>query len=304
MKFFLVGVSVLFFAIVSCNPVDEGQLPPWNASNLTTDQALQLLQGTWYLDRVEYITGPICAGGDNYRSYLKTPDLDYSGWKLEFNNDQMFFDGGNYTGNFSIQSTSDALAALFLSQYCPSTNDDSENEICIVFDYVLLQTEYFELGVEVIELNEDEMVLLNSAGSVYRYYYFKRQNSSSVPLCEANIYGTFVHDKTKFIQSGVVQSEQIITGGHSLEFTNQLISENGSKYYKCVELGGDYNANLIPLPTFLRDHGGIGYCATLTHLIGSDQELFSMELLNSTELILRNYSTCNDYEEYHLTKVN
>lgn len=59
-------LAILFLAavaMVSCNPIDEGQLPPSNTSNLTTDQALQLLQGSWYLDRVEYISGPICAGG-------------------------------------------------------------------------------------------------------------------------------------------------------------------------------------------------------------------------------------------------
>jgi hypothetical protein len=58
-------LAILFFAVVglsSCNPVDEGQLPPSNTNNLTTSQALQLLQGTWYLDRTENLMAPIVLG--------------------------------------------------------------------------------------------------------------------------------------------------------------------------------------------------------------------------------------------------
>jgi hypothetical protein len=43
------NLAILFFAVVgmsSCNPIDEGQLPPSNTSNLTPDQALPLLHAT------------------------------------------------------------------------------------------------------------------------------------------------------------------------------------------------------------------------------------------------------------------
>lgn len=64
-EIYLLILFLAAFGMSSCNPIDEGQLPPSNTSNLTPDQALPLLQGSWYLDRIEYITGPICAGGNN-----------------------------------------------------------------------------------------------------------------------------------------------------------------------------------------------------------------------------------------------
>ncbi len=321
---------ILFFAVVglsSCNPIDEGQLPPSNTSNLTPDQALPLLQGSWYLDRVEYISGPICAGGDNTISRVISTDLNYTGWKIDFtmnlgssagspavsstgNYYQAYVGGGNQTNSYCILDDSAELNTVLLQmwQSYPYYMSVSPGDLFLNLTGLwILQSEYWEEGpVKILNIDANELKLELSLGSSFKKIaYFKRDNQSSNPWNVVNLSGNYIHDNTKVFQSGILQYEQIINGGHTLTFTNEIVSENnGERYFKCLEIGGDVSLNLIPIPTFIRNYNGVGYCTTSSHLFGSDNEKYAIHILNSTELILRDYSTCNDYEEYHLTKVN
>ena len=330
MKNLVKYLAILFFAVVglsSCNPIDEGQLPPSNTSNLTPDQALPLLQGSWYLDRVEYITGPICAGGDNTISRVISTDLNYTGWKIDFtmnlgssagspavsstgNYYQAYVGGGNQTNSYCILDDSAELNTVLLQmwQSYPYYMSVAPGDLFIYCAGLWgLQSEYWEEGpVKILNIDANELKLELSLGSSFKKIaYFKRDNQSSNPWNVVNLSGNYIHDNTKVFQSGILQYEQIINGGHTLTFTNEIVSENnGERYYKCLEIGGDVSLDFIPIPTFIRNYNGVGYCTTSSHLFGSDNEKYAIHILNSTELILRYYTYCNDYEEYHLTKVN
>ena len=327
MKKCFLGISILFFAMVSCNPIDEGQLPPSNTNNMTPDQALPLLQGSWYLDRVEYISGPICAGGDNTISRVISTDLNYTGWKIDFtmnlgssagapavsstgNYYQAYVGGGNQTNSYCIlDNTSDFnTVVLQMWQSYPYYMSVAPGDLFIYCAGLWgLQSEGWEEGVvKILNVDANQLTLELSQGlGGKKIAYFKRDNQSSNPWNVVNLSGNYIHDNTKVVQSGILQYEQIINGGHTLTFTNEIISENnGERYYKCIEIGGDVSLDFIPIPTFIRDYNGVGYCTTSSHLFGSDNEEYAIQSSTNTELILRYYSACNDYEEYHLTKVN
>ena len=330
MKNLVKYLAILFLAavaMVSCNPIDEGQLPPSNTSNLTTDQALQLLQGSWYLDRVEYISGPICAGGDNRVADMFSTDLAFSGWKMEFTNNQVvsqlsmetfefYAGGGNSTGNFSLISGSDPMLGLFFP--VPSTL--SGVYFFIHFpNFTGLENYHFQLGGRIEYLSENELRINsnNESGLNGGMLYFKRSNQSSLPLNSSNLSGSFIHDNTKVVQSGIVQSSSAPENGHTLTFSNEVISDNeGHRYFKCLELYPTVPSTvgektfftsgvlLSSSGNYLYQHF---YCTSNTNLIGSvasSSNNCSIYLISPTELILRDYFTCNDYEEYHLTKVN
>lgn len=330
MKNLVKYLAILFLAavaMVSCNPIDEGQLPPSNTSNLTTDQALQLLQGSWYLDRVEYISGPICAGGDNRVADMFSTDLAFSGWKMEFTNNQVvsqlsmetfefYAGGGNSTGNFSLISGSDPMLGLFFP--VPSTL--SGVYFFIHFpNFTGLENYHFQLGGRIEYLSENELRINsnNESGLNGGMLYFKRSNQSSLPLNSSNLSGSFIHDNTKIVQSGIVQSSSAPENGHTLTFSNEVISDNeGHRYFKCLELYPTFPSTvgektfftngvlLSSSGNYLYQHF---YCTSNTNLIGSvasSSNNCSIYLISPTELILRDYFTCNDYEEYHLTKVN
>ena len=334
MKNLVKYLAILFLAAVgmgSCNPIDEGQLPPSNTNNLTPDQALPLLQGSWYLDRVEYITGPICAGGNNRVTDMFSTDLAFSGWKMEFTNNQVvsqlypsmetyefYADGGNSTGNFSLISGSDPMLGLFF----PGASTLSGVYFFIHFpNFTGLENYYFQLGGKIEYLSDNELRINanhESSGELNGgMLYFKRINQSSLPLNLSNLSGSFVHDNTKVVQSGIVQSSSAPENGHTLTFSNEVISDNeGHRYFKCLELYPTFPSTvgektfftngvlLSSSGNYLYQHF---YCTSNTNLIGSVASYSnncSIYLISPTELILRDYFTCNDYEEYHLTKVN
>jgi hypothetical protein len=336
MKNLIIYLAILLFAVVgmsSCNPIDEGQLPPSNTNNMTPDQALPLLQGSWYLDRIEYITGPICAGGDNRVTDMFSTDLAFSGWKMEFTNNQVvaqvfpsmeayefYAGGGNSTGNFSLISGSDPMLGLLFPLV------SSSNGVYFFIHYpnfTGLEDYHFQLGGKIEYLSDNELrINANSEGSDLNggMLYFKRSNQSSLPLNSSNLSGSFVHDNTKVVQSGIVQSSSAVDYGHTLTFTNEVISDNdGHRYFKCLELypiipQSWYEKTFFTTSMLLSTNGVGGdylyqdyYCTSNTNLIGSvasSSNNCSIYLISSTELILRDYFTCNDYEEYHLTKVN
>ena len=313
-------LAILFFAVVgmsSCNPVDEGQLPPSNTSNVTTAQALQLLQGIWYLERVEYISGPICSGGNNTMSRITSTDLAYSGWKIEFTQNiasslgqpfeaesgnyfQVYSDGGNFTGAYCILDNQSSSNAANLPILWPNWTLSSNDLFLWLGTYLPMESIGFEFGGKIISIEPNQFLLSTNNGLAY----FKRENQSEIPLNISGLSGTFIHDNTKSIQSGISVSDEIINGGHTISFTSEIITESAARYYKCNETGGDYSLDGIPIPTFIGAYSGIGYNTNASQLFGSDYEKYSIHVLNNNELILRDYSTCNDYEEYHLTKVN
>ena len=266
-------------------------------------------------------------GGDNRVADMFSTDLAFSGWKMEFTNNQVvsqlsmetfefYAGGGNSTGNFSLISGSDPMLGLFFP--VPSTL--SGVYFFIHFpNFTGLENYHFQLGGRIEYLSENELRINsnNESGLNGGMLYFKRSNQSSLPLNSSNLSGSFIHDNTKIVQSGIVQSSSAPENGHTLTFSNEVISDNeGHRYFKCLELyptvpstAGEktFFTNGVLLSSsgnYLYQHF---YCTSNTNLIGSvasSSNNCSIYLISPTELILRDYSTCNDYEEYHLTKVN
>jgi hypothetical protein len=321
MKVFLVGVSVLFFAIVSCNPVDEGQLPPSNTSNVTTAQALQLLQGTWYLDRVEYISGPICAGGNNETWSISTTDKQYSGYKLEFTQNpaqllilgfdeptlpcyQLYSNGGNATNAYSVISGSqfnsdgETWASLFFQNFAAS-------DLFLVYDVFFLEGVAFEEGARIVNLNQNNLVLSYTTSIGGAMYYFTRSIENNTPQNVLNLSGSFILDNYKLVESGVIQTDSIVSNGRTYSFTNEIYEcpINKNLVYKGMINGSGFSNYSLSIDEY--EPGYFEYEVSSTQIcLPHPLSSYKVHSLNNNELILRNQWNCNDYEEYHLTKVN
>jgi hypothetical protein len=259
-------------------------------------------------------------------------DLAYADWKLEITNNQVvnqidpnlpcyefYAGGGNSTGLFSLVTEADPNFGFYFGQGASSG----------IYFYMqtyscFLNSYYFLVGGKIEYLSENELRINANNESVTGInggmLYFKRVNQSSLPLNSSNLLGSFVHDNTKIVQSGIVQSSSAVDYGHTLTFTNEVISDNdGHRYLKCLELNPGQPVSIgdktFFTTTTLISTNGVGgdylyqdyYCTSGTNLIGSVASFSSncsIYLINSTELILRDYTICNDYEEYHFTKVN
>ena len=317
----LVGIAILCFAMVSCNPIDETQLPPSNTSNLTPTQGYQLINGTWYLDRVEVISGPTCGGGSNEIRNMFTTDLSYSGWRIQFTQNsvssilwpayQCFTNGGNSTVSYSIvPGTDESLGAIFAG-FQPN-----DGIFLYVSGGIVFFEDYMLAGGGKIEFLSENELRINGDNGNYNYgmLYLKRSNVNSTPLNSSNLLGQFVHDNTKVVQSGVVVSNTLQQNGHTLVFTNEITSLPQSKrlYYNCQEITSGISNPVSP--DFLGNSVTTTqsyFCTSESHLIGPQTSAtqlpdfsYKIATINNSELVLRKHINCNDYTEYHLTKVN
>jgi hypothetical protein len=253
--------------------------------------------------------------------------LNYTGWKIDFtmnlgsslgspavsstgNYYQAYVGGGNQTNSYCILDNESDLNTVVLQmwQSYPYYMSVAPGDLFIYCTGLwILQSEYWEQGVvKILNIDTNELKLELSLGSGFKKIaYFKRDNQSSNPWNVINLSGNYIHDNTKVVQSGILQYEQVINGEHTLTFTNEIISENnGERYFKCLEIVVGDSLGLTPIPTFITAYNGAGYCTTSSHLFGSDNEEYIIQSSTNTEIILREYNSCNDYEEYHLTKVN
>lgn len=316
-------LAILFLTVVgmsSCNPVDEGQLPPSNTSNMTTSQALQLLQGTWYLDRTEYQIGPYCAGGNNEILYVTTSDKQYSGYKLEFTENptqllslgadytlpcyQLYSNGGNATNAYSVLSGAETApdgllwASSFFQNFAAS-------DLFIVYDGFFLENIWFEQGARIVNLDETNLVLSYTTPLDGTMYYFKRGIENSVPLNVIGLNGSFVLDHYKVIQSGVIQTDSVVSNGRTYSFTNEIYQcpSNKSLVYKGIISGSGFSNYSLSIDEY--EPGYFEYEVSPTQIcLPHPLSSYKIHSVNNNELILRNQWNCNDYEEYHLTKVN
>ena len=322
MKKVLSSLTVLFAAallIYSCNPIDEGQLPPSNTSQMTVEQATQLLQGTWYLHKVESLDGPACAGGPNETRVVHTYDMQYAGFRIDFTENpggvdqlyglptnEMYYNGLSSTIGYNVLSADDVYSTF---TFLPGQYDVQPDDIFLNFQYMVLEGRYITRGV-IVSLTSDELVFLSS-GDSYGLYYFKRTNQNSLPYNEQNLNGSFVIDGYKEVNSGVVDVNQTVVNGSTYSFTNTVVSNNKELRYK----GESITVSVIGNPYLnLADYeaGSFLYEVSDTHIYtegpsytgGYVINWYKIQQLNNTELILRQNTNCNTYKEYHLTKVN
>ena len=332
--------AIAFFTVVglsSCNPVDEEQLPPSNTANLTTDEAFQLLQGTWYLDRVEFLKGPTCAGGQNETFHHFTCDLMYPGYRMEFtdlvgdylvgdfggNSYQVYTDGGNSTRLYKLvngmtgtcNGCENAVEGLLYGYGSYTEND-----------LYLIHNGLFNAGIgispngsKIRVLNDQELVLeVSSSGAGAwingellggdKFVYFKRNGQSSLPRNQSNLLGVYKLDHYKKVASGILETDEAIIDGPTIDLTDQVQALSSEKRFKYVGhlAGWDVQTSSPGEFSFGLWFGDDFYYETTnTHLCSWGLNFsLRLQILNPNEILLFDQQTCNDYGEYHLTKVN
>jgi hypothetical protein len=332
---------ILFFAAVglsACNPVDEEQLPPSNTANLTTDEAFQLLQGTWYLDRVEFLKGPTCAGGQNETFHHFTSDLMYPGYRMEFtdlvgdylvgefggNSYQVYTDGGNSTRLYKLvngmtgtcNGCENAVEGLLYGY-----GSYTENDLYLIHNGLTnAGIGISPNGSKIRVLNDQELVLEVSSSSAGTWIngdysvggklvYFKRNSQSSLPRNQSNLHGVYKLDHYKKVTSGILETDEAIIAGPTIDLTDQVQAFSSEKRFKYVGHMAGWDAQTNSPYDFFSFGVYFGndfyYETTNTHLcLWGLNGSFRLQILNPNEILLFLQQTCNDYEEYHLTKVN
>ena len=307
--------------VYSCNPVDEDQLPPSNPAQMTTAQATQLLQGSWYLHKIESIYGPTCAGGQNETRVFHTHDMQYAGFRIDFTQNsfgvdpicnlpanEMYYNGLGATTNYNVVGSDNGfeVAQIYFSFFQYEFQSD---DLWLNFPFATLEGRYLTGGL-IISLTNDDLVLM-CYGDAGGMYYFKRSNQNSLPYNALNLNGTFVLDNYKEVNSGVTDINQPVVNGATHTFTNTILSSNMELKYK----GESIDPNIFENPTLTLanyEEGSFYYEVSNTHLYtegpsysgGYVTKSYKIHQLNNTELILRYITDCNTYIEYHLTKVN
>ena len=318
MKKVLSSLTVLFAAallIYSCNPVDDDLLPPSNTSQLTTTEARQMLQGSWYFYKSESVNGPTCAGGPNETKTVNTYDLQYTGYKLEFTNISngidpqydletydMYYGGGNGTEGYNVFTNDDENFS-----YMSSLFNLQDGELYLWFEFIILEGYGIEGGGKIVSLTDEDLILFNPSYQVL--YYFKRSSQTAAPYNALGLTGDYVLDNYKEVNSGVVGVDEAVPNGTTYSFNNEIYHEQSTKRvkYRGTGTGGASNYFLDLAPA---NPSGFTYEVSSTHLFssitssGSVWSSYKIIQLNANELVLRDGYLCNTYKEYHLTKVN
>jgi hypothetical protein len=313
MKKLLGGLTLLFAAallISSCNPSDDDLVPTGNTSQLTTAQARQMLQGTWYCYKRESVDGPTCAGGPNETKSMYTFDLQYAGYKLEFTNNSngidptygfetfdMYYDGGNGTTGYTVGDSE--LGTMW-------NMDMGPNDLYLWFYVMFMEGYGYELGGRIVSLTNDELVLYTMA-SFPTLVYFRRSNQTNAPYNAPGLSGDFVLDNYKEVNSGLVDINEAVPNGTTYSFNNEVYHEQSTKLvkYRGTQTGGAGSNYFLSFAD--ADPTGFTYEVSSTHLYSAYSSIWSsykIMQLNANELILREGYNCNTYKEYHLTKIN
>lgn len=335
-EIYLLILFLVAVGLSSCNPVDEEQLPPSNTANLTTDEAFQLLQGTWYLDRVEFLKSPTCAGGQNETFGHFTSDLMYPGYRIEFtdevgeyligdiggNSYQVYTDGGNSTRFYKLvngmtgtcNGCENVIEGLLYGY-----GSYTENDLYLIHNGLTnAGITLFPNGSKIRVLNDYELVLEVSSPGAFmvngegfgggELIYYKRNSQSSLPRNQSDLHGVYKLDHYKKVTSGIPETDEAIIDGPAIDLTNQVQAFSNEKRFKCVGhlTGLDVQTSSPGEFSFGLWFGNDFYYETTnTHLClwGLSGSL-RLQTLNPNEILLFDQQTCNDYEEYHLTKVN
>jgi hypothetical protein len=305
--------SIFLIAFSGCNQPEEDSNPienPTGSTTMTKEQVRQMLLGSWYFCKQESIDGPICAGGDNETRLVKTKDLQYAGFRLDFTNISagiatsvnlpqynMYYNGGSGTTAYAVLDYTD-------SPFYNSIFELQPTDLLIIFDVIFFEGSAFETGTKIVSLTNDELVLC-TWGLYKQLLYFKRSNTTMLPSNEFDIFGNYLLDNYKEVNSGVVSVDEPITDGDTYSFTNeispyQILKEVRYKGYLLSSGTCNYGLDLSTI-----EPDGFSYQFSNTHLCsGSSNPSYKVHFSDSQELILRLEGNCNSYNEYHFTKIN
>ena len=318
MKKVLSSLTVLFAAalfLYSCNPGDEAQLPPPNnQTQVTVAEAYNLIQGTWYMKRVEDYT-TYCFGESNMINSVFNTNTAFTSYQYQFaGSNQLYVNQSTFGGYFEIlpfdfdESTAQDLN-MVSGDICTNIGDFFLNTPAV---NVLA---FGDAYMKIIELTANKLTVENRAGKVY----FERDLSIKQPVNSLGLSGTYVHDLYSDIVNGVVEYSAV-PSPVKLTFTDEIFAPNASyigdfgQYFKGVVDYSDCSFgyheifdDMSYFDTPLNDMSFFRYQVSDTHLFSFYSNLterFKIHVLNQNELILRLHSSCNSYKEYHYTKVN
>ncbi len=314
-QFIVVSITIILFS--SCNPSEEIEQPPSQnnaTSNLSKEQVRQMLQGSWYSYKRESVDGPTCAGGPNETQNVYTFDLQFSGFEIEFTNIdagldptfelpsyQMYYGGGNGTTGYTILNYSEA-------QFFADWYDLTPTDFFLSFNVLFLEGYGYETGGKIVSITDDEFVLYTMA-AFPTLVYFKRSNQTVPPYNDLLLSGNFLLDNYKEVSSGIVTLNEQILNGSQYSFTDQIYHDNN---YQRVKYIGQRSGGVGSFYDLELDYFGSGdsftYEVSNTHLfsegLGAIWASYKVVNLDNQELVLRDHWNCNDYTEYHFTKVN
>lgn len=264
-RFFL-AILTLFTA--SCNPdedLNDGSNNggsgngggSGNTNSMSFDEAVQTIQGTWYLALIENWEDGHCIGEERYCSHRENPDLDYMRWRIDFSateniGSSLFTNGifgmiGSWTPSdlhtdyltcFSQGNSTPYRYFFYRELINPTmqnfTTDTDSMALRIGIEYMdnggLMSNTY---AYNVVEMTENSLVLQCYAPYAYpatsntqRFYKFIRNPNSIPPSLETNIAGNYSLIRLKQVLDNVVQFDQTYEpdfNSPSIIFTDSLL---------------------------------------------------------------------------------
>jgi hypothetical protein len=266
-RFFL-AILTLFTA--SCNPdedLNDGSNnngsgnggSSGNTNNMSFDEAIQTIQGTWYLSEIEKWRNGFCIGEETFCYSNNYNDLNYTRWKLDFTQAAFSPNGLSSTLNL-VGMYGDSLCSPVYSYFMQGNNtpfgyrfyrgildpmvvpnlvqgNSSDLRISLDYNGVISDLDGLYKAYKIVELNDQEMILecaaygfTNCEGNIVSCtsrYKFKKQNISETPNLNSNLIGRFQPSHFKYVLDGVTQIDSN-AGPNStiIEFTDSIVSYN------------------------------------------------------------------------------
>lgn len=263
-RFFL-AILTLFTA--SCNPdedLNDGSNNSGsgngggsgNTNNMSFDQAIETIQGVWYLYKIEDWRNGYCVGESQFRSSNDYMDLNFDRWRLEFTDVSASSSGALVTNEFIgiyPDSTSEIHTCYGQNNnnpkyYCffrglvdptkPFFTSNNGEELRLFLGYNDVLGGFFSdsEGYRVNSLSNEalELQCYNAfnflATPDQRKLFFKRNNVSETPSFANNIVGTYTLTDYKSFENSVQTIDaSTISNGLIFQFTDTITSITDSQ---------------------------------------------------------------------------
>jgi hypothetical protein len=313
LTFFILAIAYM----TACNPIDEGQLPPSTVEGNTLNQVLSNIQGQWYVKKVQFIQGPVCAGGSNEVFWEYIADNTYNTYKFEFTMNsanscddiyqsdldssmagifQFYGNGGNFTSSYLIFDDS----WMGISSVDNIIDGDKYIKLAASFSGyqgVGLNSDIYEI----ISLDQNVLILQTLTGN--RRIFFERGQENDPLLMTIPIQGEYKLSEERYYLGGVLNSVNQTFQEFHLIFSQNQDSFNQQKWFVGSLIGQHSPFNIASGNSAVS--GPVYFNTTATHLSTSNfPQHFKIAASSSTQLILREEANCNDYTDYVFEKVN
>ena len=311
--FFILAIAFM----TACNPIDEGQLPPSTVQGNSLNQLLSDIQGQWHVKKVQFVQGPVCAGGPNEIFWEYAADNSFATYKFEFTMNsvnscddiyvtdldssmigifEFYGNGGNFTSSYLLFTDS------WMGISAVDDIIDGDNYIKLASSFsgyqgIGLHSDFYKI----ISLNQDNLILQSLSGNTI--VYFERTQTNTPLTMVIPLVGEYKILEERAYQGGVLSSTSQVIQDFRIIFTNNQASYNQQNWFVGSLVGEHYPFNIASGNSAVS--GPVYFNTTSTHLATSNfPQHFNIAASSSTQLILREEITCNDYTDYIFEKVN